>query len=46
MWVLQNGQPTSLGVTVGQTNGQVTEVSGAELRAGQMVIVGTKSIQP
>ena len=39
VWVLENGQPTALSVTVGATDGQRTEILGGPLRLGQAVIV-------
>ncbi len=46
IWILKNGAPVEVAVTVGQTDGRVTEVSGAELKAGLAVIVDVKGAQP
>ena len=46
VWVLQNGAPVEVPVTVGHTDGRVTEVSGAGLKAGIAVIVDVKGAQP
>lgn len=40
IWVLRDESPARIPVSVGASNGQMTEVSGAELRAGMPVIVG------
>lgn len=40
VWVLENGQPRAVEVTVGLTDGQSTEVTGGGLKAGQELIVG------
>ncbi|HJV71269.1 efflux RND transporter periplasmic adaptor subunit [Ideonella sp.] len=39
IWVLQEGQPQSITVTAGLSNGRLTEVSAPELREGMAVIV-------
>lgn len=41
VWVLRDGQPVPLAVTVGVTNGRLTEVTGGELREGMQVITET-----
>jgi HlyD family secretion protein len=46
VWVLQSGKPSEVVVTVGHTDGRVTEVSGAGLKAGQRVITDAKGAQP
>jgi HlyD family secretion protein len=46
VWVLQGGQPVAVQVTAGSSDGSVTEVSGAELKAGLQVIVDAKGAQP
>ncbi len=38
VWILRDGQPVAVVVTVGQTNGSVTEIGGAEVREGMQVI--------
>ncbi|OZB60741.1 MAG: efflux transporter periplasmic adaptor subunit [Lysobacterales bacterium 14-68-21] len=38
MWVLRNGEPVAVPVTVGASNGQLTEVTGGELQPGARVI--------
>lgn len=38
VWVLREGQPTAVPVTVGATDGRMTEVTGGELREGMQVI--------
>lgn len=38
VWVLRDGQPMSLDVQTGATNGRMTEISGGELKAGVQVI--------
>ncbi len=40
LWLLRDGQPVAVTVTTGLSNGRQTEVSGADLAAGQAVIVG------
>jgi len=44
LWVLQEGKPVSLRVTVGASNGRLTEVSSAKLEPGMKVITETASI--
>ncbi len=39
VWVLKDGQPTPLSVTVGATDGQRTEIVGGPLTLGQAVII-------
>jgi HlyD family secretion protein len=41
LWVVRDGLPVAIDVVVGHTNGQVTEVSGAGVKAGLAVIVET-----
>jgi HlyD family secretion protein len=43
IWVLQDGQPQSIAVTAGLSNGKLTEVSAPELREGMAVIVDQQS---
>lgn len=38
VWVLRDGQPVAVPVSVGATNGRQTEVSGGELKPGMQVI--------
>ncbi len=38
VWVLDNGQPKPLAVTVGASNGRQTEITGGELKTGMAVI--------
>jgi HlyD family secretion protein len=38
VWVLRDGQPVAVPVTVGVSNGRQTEVSGGELKPGMQVI--------
>ncbi len=38
MWLLREGQPVAVPVTVGVSNGRQTEVTGGELQAGMQVI--------
>jgi HlyD family secretion protein len=38
VWVLDNGQPKPLAVSVGASNGRQTEITGGELKAGMSVI--------
>lgn len=40
IWELQDGSPVRIPVSVGASNGQMSEVRGADLRAGMLVIVG------
>ncbi len=40
IWVLKDGKPVAINVRVGATNGRETEVSGAGLALGLMVITG------
>jgi HlyD family secretion protein len=39
VWILRDGQPVSIPVTVGNTDGRLTEISGGELKPGMQVIV-------
>ncbi len=38
LWVLRNGQPVPIAVTVGQTNGRLTEITSGEVREGTRVV--------
>jgi len=41
VWVLHGGQPVAVSVTVGSTDGRLTEVTGGELEAGTPVVTET-----
>jgi HlyD family secretion protein len=41
VWVLRDGQPVAVPVTVGSTDGRFTEVTGGELEAGTPVVTET-----
>lgn len=43
LWLLREGQPVALRVTVGASDGRRTEVSSPELREGDLVIVDQRS---
>ena len=43
VWVLKDGSPGEVSVTVGQTDGKRTEIVSGDLAAGQAVIVDTAS---
>jgi len=43
VWILRDGQAVAVEVTVGQTNGQQTEITGGELRQGMQVITDAVS---
>jgi HlyD family secretion protein len=45
-WVLRDGQPVPVTVTVGSTDGRVTEVTGGDLREGMAVITETVGALP
>ena len=38
VWVLENGQPVSVKVIAGLSNGKQTEITGGDLKAGMAVI--------
>jgi HlyD family secretion protein len=38
VWILRDGQPVALSVTIGVTDGRLTEVTGGELEDGMVVI--------
>ena len=42
LWVLRDGQPTAVTVTVGATDGRMTEVTGGDLQPGTGVIVDSR----
>jgi len=46
IWVLRDGSPARIPVSLGASNGQMTEVRGADLRAGMSVIVGGSGDAP
>ena len=41
LWILQNGQPTAVAVTIGATDDTVTEIVSGDLQPGTPVIVDT-----
>jgi len=41
VWILRDGQPASIPVTVGSTDSRLTEITGGELKPGMQVIVET-----
>jgi HlyD family secretion protein len=43
LWVLRDGQPTALPVSVGASDGRRTEVSSPQLKEGEPVIVGQRT---
>lgn len=43
LWLLRDGQPVALRVSVGASDGRRTEVTGAELKEGDAVIVDQRS---
>ncbi|MBI4920402.1 MAG: efflux RND transporter periplasmic adaptor subunit [Devosia nanyangense] len=43
VWVLTDGEATAVAVTVGLTDGQRTEITGGELKDGDLVITGNKA---
>lgn len=43
VWVLADGKATAVTVTVGLTDGQRSEITGGDLKAGDMVITGSKA---
>lgn len=43
VWVLRNGAPAAVAVTVGSTDGKSTEITGGELKAGDRVIVDART---
>lgn len=45
VWVLNNGQPTSIEIAVGATNGRLTEVRSDGLREGMQVLTGTAVVK-
>ena len=44
IWTLENGVPVPLSVTVGMTNGTLTEISGEKIREGLNVITGSTTM--
>jgi HlyD family secretion protein len=46
VWVLRDGQPMAIPVTVGQSDGRMSEVTGADLAAGMPVITARLSATP
>ena len=45
VWVLRDGQPVAVPISVGVTNGRQTEVSGGELKSGMQVITESVAVQ-
>jgi HlyD family secretion protein len=43
LWILTNGRPSAIAVTVGQTNGRQTEITSGEVREGMPVITDAVS---
>lgn len=41
VWILRDGQPVSVPVTVGSTDSRLTEITSGELKPGMQVIVET-----
>jgi HlyD family secretion protein len=41
VWVLQNGLPAELSITVGSTDGRMTEITGGDIQPGMALIVET-----
>lgn len=41
VWTLRDGQPLAIPVTIGATNGSLTEIVGGELQPGMAVVVDT-----
>jgi HlyD family secretion protein len=41
VWTLREGEPTAVALTVGPTDGRMTEVTGGEVREGTLVITET-----
>lgn len=45
VWMLRNGAPTSIDVTIGATDGKRTEIVEGDMTAGQAVIVDTATVK-
>ena len=43
VWTLRDGQPLAIPVTIGATNGSLTEIVGGKLQPGMAVVVDTVS---
>jgi HlyD family secretion protein len=43
LWVLRNGQPARVAVTIGQTNGRLTEITSGDVREGMQIIIDAVS---
>jgi hypothetical protein len=43
IWVLENGQPQIVKISIGDTDGQYSQVTGGQLQPGSKVIVDTIS---
>jgi len=41
VWVLRDGQPADVAVTIGSTDGSMTEVTGGEVEPGMALVVDT-----
>jgi HlyD family secretion protein len=39
VWILKNGQPMAVPVTIGSTNGSVTEITAGEIKPGMAVVI-------
>ncbi len=46
VWVLRDGQPVEVGITIGVSDGNMTEVVGGALEAGTPVIVDAVAAEP
>jgi HlyD family secretion protein len=46
LWILRNGQPVAVPVTVGHSDGRLTEVSGEGVEVGMPVIVASRNATP
>jgi HlyD family secretion protein len=46
VWVLREGEPVPISVTVGVTDGRLSEVTGGELQEGMSVITEALSVSP
>jgi HlyD family secretion protein len=45
IWVLQDGNPVGIDISVGASDGSMTEVTAGDLTRGQMVIIDSRSIK-
>ncbi|MES2466069.1 MAG: efflux RND transporter periplasmic adaptor subunit [Verrucomicrobiota bacterium] len=46
VWTLKNGEPSGINVTLGITDGRLTEISGGNLTAGTPLIISIKPPKP